>query len=157
MLDPNPPAPPCGAAWLERKLRSEIPLAGHLGIAVLDADDATLRLCAPLGPNRNHQGSAFGGSLFSLAVLTGWAWTTRFLERSGIDADAVVQDSSIHYLAPARGTLESTLELPPADAVERFRRMLERAGRGRIRLAVQIRVGRLEVARFEGSFVATRR
>jgi len=157
VLAANPPEPAFDAAWLERKLASEIPLARHLGIAVLSAEEPALRLCAPLAPNRNHQGTAFGGSLFSLAVLTGWAWTTRFLERGGFDADAVVQDSSIHYLAPARGTLESVLEAPAAEAVGRLQRMLERAGRGRIRLAVEVRVARLTVARFEGSFVATRR
>ena len=29
-------------------------------------------------PNANHKGTAFGGSLFCVAVLTGWAWATRY-------------------------------------------------------------------------------
>jgi len=157
MLNPQTFEPPLDAAWLERTLESGIPLARHLGIRVASIDEGAIRLTAPLGPNRNHQGTAFGGSLFSLAVLTGWAWTTLLLKRGRYEADAVVQDSRIEYLAPARGPLESVLEPPASAEVERLRRMLERSGRGRIRLDVEVRVATLAVARFEGSFVALRR
>jgi thioesterase domain-containing protein len=146
-----------GPAWLKVALEREIPLTRHLALEVEKADDARVQLCAPLAPNRNHRGTAFGGSLFSLAVLTGWAWTTRYLAIHDIPADALIQESSIRYLAPARGALEATLEAPAAAAVRKFHRMLERAGRGRIHLPVEVHVARTVVARFEGLFVATLR
>jgi thioesterase domain-containing protein len=150
-------APDYGPAWLKRMLEAEIPLAHHLAVEVERADDAAIKLCAPLAPNRNHCGTAFGGSLFSLAVLTGWAWTTRYLALHGFEADALIQESSIRYLLPARGALEARLIAPTAPTVEKFRRMLERAGRGRIRLAAEVHVARTAVARFEGLFVATQK
>jgi len=47
------------------------------------ADDSGIILSAPLLPNANYKGTAFGGSLFSVAVLTGWAWVSRYLDTSG--------------------------------------------------------------------------
>ena len=52
-------------------------LAKHIGIVVESADDSAVVLRAPLAPNANYKGTAFGGSLYSVAVLTGWAWVTR--------------------------------------------------------------------------------
>jgi thioesterase domain-containing protein len=157
MIEVHHRDPAHGPAWLKHMLEREIPLARHLAVEVETADDAMVRLCAPLAPNRNHRGTAFGGSLFSLAVLTGWAWTTRYLAIHHFAADALIQESSIRYLAPARGPLEAVLESPATTLVDKFRRMLERAGRGRIRLGVEVHVARTAVARFEGLFVATLR
>lgn len=146
-----------GAEWLQRLIEREIPLARHIGVKVEVADDEALMLAAPLAPNTNHHGTAFGGSIFSLAVLTGWAWLTRHLVVLEIAADAVVQESSIQYLAPARGALHARLVAPGAAAVSKLERMLDRAGRGRIRLHVDVHVARTLIARFDGLFVATRR
>lgn len=144
-----------GPEWLQRLLEREIPLARHIGIEVESADDEGVVLRAPLAPNTNHHGTAFGGSLFSLAVLSGWAWVTRYLAARDITAVAVVQESTIRYLAPARGALQARLSAPEDAAVEKFCRMLERAGRGRIRLHAEVHVARTAVARFDGHFVAT--
>jgi thioesterase domain-containing protein len=144
-----------GAEWLQGAMRDEIPLARHIGIEVESADDECVALSAPLAPNTNHRGTAFGGSLYSLAVLTGWAWTTRYLAARQIAADAVIQESRISFLAPATGALRASLRAPAPALVEKFRRMLERAGRGRIQLEVDVRVALTVVARFDGSFVAS--
>jgi thioesterase domain-containing protein len=114
-------------------------------------------LCAPLGSNSNYKGTAFGGSLFSVAVLAGWAWVTRYLASTPFVADAVIQESVIRYLAPVHGTLRATLEPPTAERIEKFRKMLQRAGRGRIHLEVNIHHGRTLTTEFEGDFAATLR
>ena len=43
-----------------------------MGIRVAAYDGTSLKLTAPLAPNINHKSTAFGGSLYSLAVLCGW-------------------------------------------------------------------------------------
>src|SRR5260370_6895762 len=127
-----------GQGLFQFRFPSEFALARHIGIVVERADDSGIILSAPLLPNANYKGTAFGGSLFSVAVLTGWAWVSRYLDATGLAADAVIQESTIRYLVPVHGTLRATLRLPNPEHVEKFRKMLQRAGRGRIRLSVYL-------------------
>jgi thioesterase domain-containing protein len=143
--------------YLQGRITAEFPLARHIGIVVERADDDGIVLCAPLGLNSNYKGTAFGGSLFSVAVLTGWAWVTRYLATTQMAADAVIQESTIRYLAPVHGTLRATLQPPATVQIDKFRKMLQRAGRGRIRLAVQIHHERTLTTEFDGMFAAALR
>jgi thioesterase domain-containing protein len=144
-----------GKDYLQNQIDSEFPLAKHIGIVVESAEDGGVVLCAPLEPNGNHNGTAFGGSLFCVAVLAAWGWLSRYLAMHQLVADAVVQESTISYLAPVRGTLRATLTAPPAEQIDKFRKMLRRARRGRIRLRVDLHSGEVVVTRFDGVFAAT--
>jgi thioesterase domain-containing protein len=148
---------PYGREYVQNRIISEFALARHIGIVVERADDLGVVLAAPLIPNANYRGTAFGGSLFAIAVLTGWAWVTRYLEAGQLAADAVIQESTIRYVAPVRGELRATLTPPSADRVERFRKMLLRARRGRIGLRVDIHQETTLATEFEGVFVAALR
>jgi len=143
-----------GADYLQRRLERDFPLARHIGVRAETADDRGVVLRAPFAPNANYKGSAFGGSLFSLAVLAGWAWATRYLAVRQVDADVVIQESTIRYLAPARGELRAALEAPAAAAAQKFRSMLVRAGRARIRLQVGVFDGKTLATQFDGLYVA---
>ena len=57
---------------LENVLHSEIPLTREIGIEVVDYTGDSLTLKAPLEKNINHKCTAFGGSLYSVSVLSGW-------------------------------------------------------------------------------------
>ena len=140
------------AADLERRILSDIPLARHIGVRVLDFDGASLLLAAPLAANSNHKGTAFGGSLFSLAVLAGWALLTAKLRERGIDGELVIQDSRISYLAPVTGELTARAVLPAGPELERFMRAVDRYRKGRIHLHVSIEHAGREAVHFEGNF-----
>jgi thioesterase domain-containing protein len=143
-----------GRDYLQERIAAEFILARHIGIVVESADDSAVVMRAPLAPNANYKGTAFGGSLYSLAVLAGWAWVTRYLAARGLSADAVIQESSVRFLAPVRGELLASVAAPPAAEINRFRKMLQRAGRGRIRLRVEIVYGQRLATLFEGVFAA---
>jgi thioesterase domain-containing protein len=144
-----------GAQYLRRRIHGEFPLARHMGVEVEFAADDRLVLTAPFEPNANHNGTAFGGSQFCIAVLTGWAWATLYLAARQTAADAVIQESTIRYLAAARGPLRAVLQPPLPEAVEKFRRMLRRAGRGRIRLNVDVHSEAKLVTQFHGVFAVS--
>jgi len=146
-----------GREYLQHRIVSEFALARHIGIVVESADDAGVVLHAPLGPNANYKGTAFGGSLFSVAVLAGWSWVTRYLAQIDLPADAVIQESTMRYLTPVEGVLRAVAAPPPAAHVDKFRKMLERAGRGRISLTVQIHHGDALATVFDGVFAAALR
>jgi thioesterase domain-containing protein len=151
------PAEDFDASFLQGLIDADIALAKHIGVVVESADDHTLILRAPLKPNANHMGTAFGGSLYSVAALAGWAWATRYLARRDICAEAVIQESNMRFLQPVRGELRAHLLAPAAADVDKFRKMLERAGRGRIQLHIELRDGTAVAALFEGLFVAAMR
>ena len=143
-----------GREYLQHRIVSEFALARHIGIVVDYADARGVALHAPLAPNSNYKGTAFGGSLFSVAVLAGWAWVTRYLAAADLAADAVIQESTMRYLAPVEGALRAAVVAPSKIQVDKFRKMLERAGRGRINLTVQIHQGDTLATVFDGVFAA---
>jgi thioesterase domain-containing protein len=146
-----------GAEYLQDQIDRQIMLARPMGVIVESADDLRLVLRAPLAPNANHKGTAFGGSLYALAVLTGWAWLTRFLATRKLDAEAVIQESSMRFLKPVHGEMRACLEIPSAADIDRFQRMLVRAARGRIRLQVKMYEGSALATVFDGLFAAAMR
>jgi len=139
---------------LQNRIVQEFALAKHMGIVVESADDAAVVLRAPLALNANHKGTAFGGSLYSVAVLAGWAWATRHLAAQGVPADAVIQESNVQFLRPVQGELRATAVAPAAAQLDKFRKMLQRSGRGRIRLRVEIEYEQTLAMLFEGVFAA---
>lgn len=143
-----------GKDYLQHRIVSEFALARHIGIVVESADDAAVVLRAPLEPNANYKGTAFGGSLYSIALLTGWAWVTRHLAARGVAADAVIQESSTRFLAPVQGELRASAAAPPGPQIDKFYKMLQRAERGRIRLRVDIDYDQTPATTFEGVFAA---
>jgi thioesterase domain-containing protein len=146
-----------GADYLQRRIDREIMLARPMGVIVESANDSSLVLRAPLAPNANHKGTAFGGSLYSLAVLTGWAWLTRFLATRKLDAEAVIQESNMRFLKPVHGEMRACLEIPATADIEKFQKMLVRAARGRIRLQVKMHEGSALATVFDGLFAAAMR
>src|ERR1700753_1412136 len=103
-----------GVDYLQAQLDGEITLAKHIGVVVDTANDDTVVLRAPLEPNGNHKGSAFGGSLYSISVLGGWWRLTPFRGGNGLEGDAVIQESPTQYLPPVLGELRASLLTPDA-------------------------------------------
>ena len=146
-----------GAEYLQSRIDKEIVLSKPMGVIVESASDSRLILRAPLAPNANHKGTAFGGSLYAVAVLTGWAWMTRYLVSREFDADAVIQESSMRFIRPVRGEMRASIEIPTGSAVDKFHKTLLRARRGRINLRVNMHCGQNLAAVFEGLFAAAMR
>jgi thioesterase domain-containing protein len=146
-----------GADYLQQRIDREIMLAKPMGVIVESADETAVILRAPLAPNANHKGTAFGGSLYALAVLTGWAWITRFLATRALDADAVIQESNMRFLVPVHGEMRACVQIPAAGDIDKFSKMLVRADRGRIRLSVSMHQGSTLATVFDGLFAAAMR
>jgi thioesterase domain-containing protein len=140
------------AAALEKRILTDIPLARHIGVRVVEFDGSSLALGAPLAANSNHKGTAFGGSLFSLAVLAGWGLLTAKLRERGVEGELVIQDSRVSYLVPVTGELVARAALPTGPELERFLRAVDRYRKGRIRLHAAIEHAGREAVHFEGTF-----
>ena len=77
--------------------------------------------------------------------------------RRSPDAEAVIQESNIRFLAPVHGEMRASIEIPAEAEVDKFRKMLERARRGRIRLQVNVHAGATLATVFDGLFAAAMR
>jgi thioesterase domain-containing protein len=56
----------------QKRINEIIPLSEALGVRLESFDGHALLVSAPLQPNHNHQGTGFGGSVYSVAVVSAW-------------------------------------------------------------------------------------
>jgi len=142
------------AAETTRFFHTKIPVTAAMGVAVESYDAEQLVLTAPLEPNHNHLGTAFGGSLSAIATLAGYGLL--WLELGDRDAHIVVKSSSIQYRQPVRETIRAICKRPPPEAMEAFRKKFSRNGKAGIELAVTIVENDQACVDFTGVFVALR-
>jgi thioesterase domain-containing protein len=120
------------ARQLIQFIRDEIPLAHAMDLELADCDEHSLTLRAPLAPNVNDKGCAFGGSLVSVMTLSGWALVELALRRRGTDCDVFVAESSVRYLAPLWDDFHSQARLAEDADWATFFSTLDNRGRARI-------------------------
>jgi thioesterase domain-containing protein len=139
----------------EQELLADIPLARSIQLHVDAWDGDRLGMTAPLGPNINDKGCAFGGSLASLMTLAGWGLIVlklRVLDRA---CDVYVQDSTIRYLAPVWSDIAVEATLADGESWDGFVSMLAERGRARLRVACRVALAQGgDAATFEARFVA---
>ena len=95
------------AAQLADFVQRYLPLARAMHIEIAHYDGNTLVLSAPLEHNNNDKLTAFGGSLYCLAVMSCWGCVYLRCLHEGIALpapDIVVSGASITYLAPVTAT-----------------------------------------------------
>ena len=93
------------AAQLESIWRREIPLAAALGIEVSGYADGELTVRAALAPNVNLHGTAFAGSLYSIAALAGWGAAWLALRAHALEGQIVLMRAEIQYRRPVAGSI----------------------------------------------------
>jgi thioesterase domain-containing protein len=135
-------------------LHTKIPITRAMGVRVEDYDGERLVLTAPLEANVNHLGTAFGGSLNTLAVLSGYGLL--WLELKEVECHIVIRESSVSYDCPVRGEIRATCFRPEAQVLAEFKKTFDEKGKARIALAAIIEDEGIACVRFRGIFVALR-
>jgi thioesterase domain-containing protein len=140
--------------WLVEVLTGRIPLgrAMELDVTRLDRDGVELR--APLAPNVNDKGTAFGGSLVSLMILAGWSLPRLLLRRHALEAELVIGRCEVRFAVPVRGDFVAVCDWPSNDATERFVESLRVGRRGRVDLAPRILAGSDVAAELSARYAA---
>lgn len=123
---------------LQRQLLQQIPLAAamQLDIAAWNGERLTLR--APLAPNVNDKGCAFGGSLVSVMTLACWSLVKLAADQHDLACEIYVQDSTVRYLAPVWDDFSAIAELADEPSLAGFLDTL--ATRGKARIAIRCMV-----------------
>lgn len=131
-------------------LHEQIPLAKALDIEIIKATDSEVEVFGPLTPNRNHMGTAFGGSLSAVLILSCYTWLFHRLDKAGFSAHVLIKEGKTDYLLPVEEDLRAVCLSPDESQFEKFIESFRRKGLGRITLKAQIK----DACVFEGVFVA---
>jgi thioesterase domain-containing protein len=139
---------------LQATLEREIPMCAQMGIRVHDrrADGLVMRL--PLNPNRNHQQTAFAGSLNALCTIAGWSSVYLLLRELGRDGNIVIRRSTIKYQEPVTSSeIYARCQPVPAEARQYFLEMLGDKGQAKLDLSVEVAGSEGAAVSFHGSYV----
>lgn len=136
---------------LQNRIRTGIPLSESMQFQIASLDAESIEVIAPLAPNLNVHGTAFAGSIYSLAILAGWALATHIVEEAGADADVVVARAKIAYRTPIADGLRCVTRATKAER-EAFIAGLNDKGKGFLQLEVEI--GKPVCATLEATYCA---
>lgn len=140
--------------WLTTTLTGQIPLGAAMGLSIQSLDHAGIVLAAPLGPNINDKGTAFGGALVSLMILAGWSLARLSLRRAGVEADLVIGRCETRFLRPVDEAFRARCAWPQPAAIDTFFRVSKARGKARIDLAPEIESGGVVAASLQARYAA---
>ncbi|MBN1851293.1 MAG: YiiD C-terminal domain-containing protein [Pirellulales bacterium] len=139
---------------LQQLLDREIPICQAMGIQVHSIDENGLTMQMPLDINRNHQRTAFAGSLNALCTITGWGTMVLLARPKCPTGGIVIRRSSIRYLEPIESSsIRATCAPAPIDAVDYFLEMLCEKGQAKLELRTVIPGQKGPAVIFNGSYV----
>lgn len=138
---------------LQNILHTEIPLTKSIGIEIAESTDLSLSLSAPLDNNINHKCTAFGGSLYSISVLSGWGLIFLQLKQHGLAGHIVIQESHTQFIKPVTSTIISRCSFENQGAIDKFISMYKRKGIARIQLESRIEAEQETCVIFSGRYV----
>lgn len=139
---------------LQSRLYAEIPITRQMGLKVVKADSREVTITAPLEPNINHKATAFGGTIASALLLSGWGLAEVRLRAWGLRAHVVVMKTEIEYLLPVEGDFSATCSLEDEQVWEDFYHRLTRKNKARLKLEGTVHIKGEIAARFSALYVA---
>jgi thioesterase domain-containing protein len=122
----------------EAECRQDIPLLNAMHLSFGSFENLTLTMEAPLAPNINNKGTAFGGSIASICLFGGWAVATlAFADNDIHNTEIVVYKNEMTFERPARGHLVVNAFIRPDDFAACLAR-LKAKDTNRIRLDIHV-------------------
>lgn len=138
---------------LQQTLNNDIPLTSAIGIQVVEFTGSSLTLSAPLANNTNHKRTAFGGSLYSVAVLAGWGLLYLRLRALGLAGNIVIQESHVRYIHPVADDIIVTCNIESEAYFQKFINFFNRKDIARISLVSLVTQNSDIALEFEGNYV----
>lgn len=152
--NPATPALSTQLAELQAMLEREIPMCAQMGIRVHGSGTGGLVMRMPLDRNRNHQQTAFAGSLSALCTIAGWGSVYLLLRELGRGGSIVIRRGAIRYQEPVTCPEILAHCLPvSAEARQYFLEMLDDKGQTKLDVTVEVAGSDGPAVSFHGSYV----
>lgn len=135
-------------------LYGQIPISKAMKVEIKQANLSEVEITAPLAPNSNHMDTAFGGSLGTLLILSGYAYLFHRLQTSGIECHVLIKESKTNYLLPVKEDLRAICSAPLEEDYAKFLSTFQRRGIARITLTAHIKTSEGQACLFSGEFIA---
>ena len=137
--------------YFHEKTLKEIPILQAMGISFENYKQGTMRVNMPLAPNINDKNTGFGGSIVTLATITGWSLLSLMLNQEEKHFEVVIMESAIQYSAPVTGDCHAVAKLTHGETLCLSQDLITR-GKARINIVVNIYVDEKHTASFEGKY-----
>ncbi|MEM1081454.1 MAG: YiiD C-terminal domain-containing protein, partial [Pseudomonadota bacterium] len=139
--------------WLEQTLTRQIPLGHAMQLTLARLDEVGIALAAPLAPNVNDKGTAFGGALMSMMTLAGWSLPRLVLRRQDLKAELVIGRCEVRFLTPVSDDFQALCSWPEADLIQAFIERLIETGKGKLELNPRIEINGQVAAQLQARYV----
>ncbi len=137
---------------LQNKIDTEIQPAKNMQFKIQTYDGNYLQVGAPLTGNKNHHGTAFGGSLYSIAAVAGWALLRCKLHEYKLSGTIVVSKASMQYHAPVTKNFSISVCLTDPFRLQTSMQYYTENKSARFEVFGIIKQDDKEAARYEGSY-----
>ena len=139
---------------LQNKLHSEIPLTKLMEIKIQDYNEQELITTAPLNPNINDKGTAFGGSLSTITIISAWSLCWLISKELGFDSkNIVIIKNETSYRKPVTKDIICHTKKPLQKEIEILKQKLETKKSASIKIESNIIENGEICVEFEGYYV----
>ena len=139
---------------LQKKLHNEIPLTKVMDIQIEDYNEKELVTTAPLDININDKGTAFGGSLSTMTIISSWSMCWLISQELGIDSkNIVVIKNENSYKKPVTKDIFCYTQKPTNEQIQKVKEKIEAKGSASIKITSSIIEDNETCVGFEGTYV----
>ena len=139
---------------LENKLHNEIPLTKFMDLKITKYDEKELITIAPLNKNINDKGTAFGGSLATMTIISSWSICWLISKELGFDSNnIVVIKNENSYKKPVTKDIICHTTKPTIEQLNILKEKLEKKKSASIKIYSKIIEDGEICVEFEGYYV----
>lgn len=124
---------------LENKLHTQIPLTKLMELKIINYDEEQLITTAPLSVNINDKGTAFGGSLATITIISSWSLCWLVSQELGFQSNNIVIIKNEHsYRKPVTKDIICVTKKPSLQEIETLKNKLLTKKSASIKIESQI-------------------
>ena len=139
---------------LQSKLHTEIPLTKLMQLKIKEYNEKQLITTAPLEININDKGTAFGGSLSTITIISSWSICWLLSQELGFDyKNIVVIKNENSYLKPVTKDIVCQTRKPTQDEIQIVKTKLETKGSASIKISSKIIENDQTCVEFDGIYL----
>ena len=139
---------------LQKKLHNEIPLTKYMDIKIKEYNEKELITTAPLSININDKGTAFGGSLSTITIISAWSLCWLIAKELRFNSkNIVVIRNENSYKKPVTKDISCYTQKPSQEEIQRLKEKLETKKSASIKINSYIIEDNEVCVEFEGYYV----
>jgi thioesterase domain-containing protein len=139
---------------LQAKLHNEIPLTKLMQLHIKEYTKKELITTAPLEININDKGTAFGGSLSTITIISSWSLCWLISQELGYEnKNIVVIKNENSYLKPVTKDIACYTRKPSISEIKTLKEKLETKGSASLKISSQIIENGVVCVEFDGVYV----